>query len=683
VTGLTPCLGERAQVGRFAQSSFNLGGIRVVLQKKRIGRLRKIPIVEILEDRTLLSGNVVVLFNPLMGSQLIIQGDNGNNAFAIHLTTDLGVPTLSVTGSSFANPIAPGNVTAINSVPGGTFDAPLAGIGSIRITDGNGTNTIKIGNGGPISIVGNISIAVGTGVDTVVFSNVTTSAGAITFTGSGGSSDNISMTNVVAGAVTITTGNGNATVSQTNVTLGFDTITTGAGNDTISITSSMFHPSPRAYAIGILNVNSGSGNDTISIVGVDVGPSTITAGTGNNSIRFDNSLIQQAAITAGAETAGAVGSNTVDVSNDTITGAFLNVSVLNESGVSGVLQNNTNTNNFFFFFFGGGTGPGSVNAVTMVNDQFTGGGNLNLRVDDGVPYFNAGNNTVLAASTVLMELVDTSGNINVTLGDYFQSVMLGVGTVGLNDLDCNNLTVSIGNFNDIVVVTDISQGSESVTIGNVATYPVPPLPAPSVLINGIVGEGSNGGNLTIKLGTNTNTSLTSGWPVNVSEKVNGSMTITGGDSIALNVSNSTVTGATSITLGSGGVNHVESITLLNVTSKDLTIQVNSNVADAPDFTPFGVYINLTNVNVTDTTPNMNNLCIKDIGHGVDIVNLLGVNVVYGLEVLLSDSRMNVLTAENVTTAFGIIDGGPGGSLGSIYEDLGGNFGYYVIDFVGH
>jgi hypothetical protein len=694
-----------------------------VLQKKRIGRLRRPLSVEVLEDRTLLSGNVVALLNPFGNGQLTITGDNGNNAYAIHLATILGNPALAVTGSSFANPIAPGNVTAVNSVAGGTVFFPLASIGSIQITQGNGTNTILIGNGGPISLTGNISIVVGSGVDTVAFSNVSTSAGVISFTGTGGSSDNISMSNVVAGAVTITTGNGNATVSQTNVTLGTDTITTGAGNDTINITSSMFHPPPRLYAIGILSVNSGAGNDTINITGIDVGPSTIAAGTGNNNVKFDNSLIQQATITVGAETSGAVGSNTVDVSNDTVTGAFLNVFVLNESGVSGVLQNNTSNN---FFFFGGGSGPGSVNTVTMVNVQFTGGGNLNLRVDDGVPYFNAGNNTVLAASTVLMQLVDTSGNINVTLGDFFQSAMLGVGTVGLNDLDANNLNVSIGNFNDIIVITAILQGSENVTIGNVATYPIPPLPTPSVLINGIVGENSANepGNETIKLGTNTNGKLTSGWPVNVMETVHGNLTITGGDLIALtlsnsnitgnlsimgttssvtttfpffpfqpvstggngwtlNISNTTVGGATTIILGNGGPNHTEAITLINVTSTDLTIQVNTVAADAPDFVPGGAYITLINVNVTDTTPNLNNLSIKDIGHGVDTVTLMGVNVVYGLQVLLSDSRMNQLSATNVTAAFGIIDGGPGGSLGSVYFDGGGNFGYLVTDFVGH
>jgi hypothetical protein len=139
-----------------------------------------------MEDRTLLSGNVVVIQTPANGL-LVIQGDNGNNAFAITQTNNLGIPTLTVTGSSLANPLVPGNVTAINSVAGGSRSVALATVTGIQITDGNGTNFISLAG---FSIPGNITIMVGTGVDTVSLNAVSANAGKISITGAGASKDN-------------------------------------------------------------------------------------------------------------------------------------------------------------------------------------------------------------------------------------------------------------------------------------------------------------------------------------------------------------------------------------------------------------------------------------------------------------------------------------------------------------
>jgi hypothetical protein len=218
--------------------------------------------------------------------------------------------------------------------------------------------------------------------------------------------------------------------------------------------------------------------------------------------------------------------------------------------------------------------------------------------------------------------------------------------------------------------------------------------------------------LEIELGTNANGKLTSGWPVTVNESVNGNMEISGGDVIALtvantsvtgplsitggnawtlNVSNTTVGGALDITLGSGGVNNLETINLNMVTANDIHIMVTSAATDVPDTVPAGVNISLSNVNVLDTTPNPDNLSIIDNGLGVDIVTLMNVNVVYGMLIDLAGYLnqtgalgANVLTAENVTTAFGMADGGGvAGEAGSVYQDLGGNFGFVVMNFVGH
>ena len=307
-------------------------------QKHRNRRIKKNLSLEHLEDRMLLSGNVTVLQN-FPNGQLIIAGDNGNNALAIGQTNNLGVPTLTVVGSSITTPLVMGNVTAIDAVAGGVQNFALSSISSIVITEGNGTNFISLSG---FSIPGNITINVGTGVDTILLNNISANVGAITITGAGASQDTVSETNVIAGLNSIKTGTRAATITQNNVTKGFDFITAGPANNTITITNSRFAPAPRLYAIGQLNLVAGNGNNTVTLDNISVGPANITLGNGNNNFKFDDSTIQQANITIGTETSGAVGSNVVDISRDVVTGAFLDLSVLNQAGVNGVLANGAN-----------------------------------------------------------------------------------------------------------------------------------------------------------------------------------------------------------------------------------------------------------------------------------------------------------------------------------------------------
>jgi hypothetical protein len=641
-----------------------------------------------LEDRTLLSGNVIALLNPVFASQLLIQGDNANNVYSLHLATFLNQPSLAVTGALG---------TAINSIPGGTVYFPLGNISQINIIEGNGTNTINIGNGGPISIPGSIIINVGSGADTVNFSNVSANAGIISFTANGGSTDNISMTNVVAGKVVITTGTGNATVSQSNVTLGFDTITTNGTNaangaiaDVVTVTNSMFHPPPRPYAIGQLAITTNNGNDTIDVDRIDVGLASVTAGTGKNSLIFDDSLIQSVSIQNGS--AQGAGTSSLNFSNNTIvgTGNAVTINLLNPSGING-------GGGSFPFFFGGGSG--SIYNVTMDNDQFTNSGNLSLTVDDGVPYVANvnGTPTLQAASTVEMHLVDTGGHIGINLGNHFQSVLLGQGTVGVNDLDAGSMDVSIGNDNDIIIVSANvvgDGGNENISIGDVTTAALGGVaaPTPHVFINGIWNNDGDEA-VNILLGNNNNPNLGTGWPININENA-GSLSIgplvtqtfffpfpffgnsAGPNGLAVNISSTTVAGLLSVTMGNGGPGITESLTLNNVTAGDINISFNSNAADAPDGnTTAGVNVFLQNVVVTDL---FGGLTMTDTGAGADIVTMLGVNVAGNLMIALSSTGLNTLTAQNVTAAFGMVNVGANG----LYDDAGGNFGYFVTGFPG-
>jgi hypothetical protein len=389
------------------------------------------------------------------------------------------------------------------------------------------------------------------------------------------------------------------------------------------------------------------GNDRVDLLGVNLpGAISITAGLGNNTITLDHSLFQQAAITAGAEIDGAVSNNLVAITNDVVTGNYLNLSLLNESGLRGVRNGGD-----------AGTGLGSVNTVTISNVQFTGAGDLNVTVDDGVAYFDGTNLT--PASSLAMTSVATSGNVNVRLGDHFQTVRLGTGTGSVDAIVANNLTLSVGNDVDTVLVSATVQHDESVTVGDSFASMDAPLPAPSLLVNGSVGH-----DLAITVGSNA--AVPTGWPMQVTEIVQGNATIRVGDGVALTVSQSVVGGSLSISMGNGGVNGFESLTLRQVSSMDMAIALASNTGDL-------VAINLTDVAITDTASVFSFVLTDNGGSGgFDSVSMTNVQVTGNLLVALSSSGANGLFAANVTAAFGYVLGV------ADYFDGGGNEGWFLV-----
>jgi hypothetical protein len=465
---------------------------------------------------------------------------------------------------------------------------------------------------------------------TVLSGNVTAlldpATGLLTITGDWGD-NGIAITQGLAGTAivtgeTATTVNGGAAVS-------FDAVT--------------------GIAIQFLD-----GNDRVDINAISIpGALAITSGIGINVITLNNSTFQQADITLGTEVIGAQGSNIVNISSDVVTGNHLNVSLLNQSGRSG----------------SAGFGQGSVNTVNIYDvaytpvggAPFTGVGDLNLVVDDGVPYYDG--TQLTGASSVTLAMVDTAGNVNVNVGDHFQSVQLGRGVEHVYDMDPSSLILSVGNDAGTVLATATAAKDETVTVGNVSTYAVPPLPSPSVMVNGSVGN-----NLVVTIGSNANTTLPTGWPVTVSENVQGNASITVGDGIALSVNQTAVGGSLGIALGNGGVNAFESLTLLGVTAADLFIDLGSNFGDIAN-------VNLTNVAVTDTSvPFAFTMDDEGGSGGMDHVNMVNVQVAGGMAVHFSPSYggPNVLYAANVTSGWGFIYPG---RVDSIFIDGGGNAGW--------
>ncbi|HLJ96344.1 MAG TPA: Ig-like domain-containing protein, partial [Gemmataceae bacterium] len=144
---------------------------------------------------------------------------------------------------------------------------------------------------------------------------------------------------------------------------------------------------------------------------------------------------------------------------------------------------------------------------------------------------------------------------------------------------------------------------------------------------------------------------------------------TGPDSAS--VSNVTARNDLNITVGPGS----PAISVLNTACLDLTIQAQSSTSD-------NLNINLENDTVTHTT--QGGLAIDDAGTGTDTVTLNnaqnGLSVGYELAVMLS-SGSNSLSAAQVTTLFGTVDGGTSGN--NSYFGQGSNQGYALYDFLGH
>src|SRR5438105_8452878 len=159
---------------------------------------RRIPRLEVLEDRTLPSGVVTAVLTPTTGV-LTIVGDAGNNNITITqlpgFPTTL-VPTLRVAGVvtiPSAPPFVP-DFTSVNSV---TFtDFTLSSITSINIDFTQGGNDKITMNG--FVLPNNITIAANgaaNNTDTFLLSNLT--ANRITIANAGAAKNTISLSSVV------------------------------------------------------------------------------------------------------------------------------------------------------------------------------------------------------------------------------------------------------------------------------------------------------------------------------------------------------------------------------------------------------------------------------------------------------------------------------------------------------
>jgi hypothetical protein len=707
--------------------------------KKGLNRpTRRLPRLEVLEDRTLLSGNVLATLNPTTGV-LTIQGDIGNNHIHIfsNLTSIPGVPLLRVQGdlvTTFTLPPTPPDFTSVNAVS--FTDFTLSSVTSINIAMLGGNCSVKIGTDITGAVHGfdipkDITITAAGGNDTFNVENVgNTGIGAppghllnkVAISNTGGN-NSVLINNVVAGEVDSTTAGGKDSVTITgHVDIGTVKVVTGDNDDSVTVNAAPVL-SLRPQAFGLLSIVSGNGNDTENVNGTTAGVITMVAGNGRdngNSLTLSNSTFISGSIISGSVPKN----NTVVANGNTITGS---------AGLSITTGN-----------------AGNKIAVTVDNDHFS-GGNLNVKTGDGVVYWDLSKDAPypdITGNESTFESVGSTGigSAAINLGKFFQSVSmadsmksltLAVGdnwmfttlnnTVSGNESITMGSQVATGAPYFTFVDNDVVHGNQSVTIGSAQPSGVKAKAGPTAPSISINNPGSLddtftfGDNLTVNLGTVltpfVSTSLTLNLGngdtitafVNVNAGNNGadptkhsgdivvqpnpaqlgsgnndnvtlngagatphahSVTITLNDGATVLVQN--LTAATDITTTVG--NNANSLGFVNTVSNNLTITAGNGISSTGS-SYILVQGALVNNNLTINTSNTGTLA--DGNYTMALINDFVLDALFAQ----LGGGINTVFAQMVTSLFGNIDGGSGGS--STYFDLGGNSGYTTSGFSGY
>jgi hypothetical protein len=699
-------------------------------QKRRNDRFRRTLQVESLEDRTLLTGNVIAgEISLLFGNHLIIQNDGANNNISINLVLDNGVPNIRVQGAPF-NAMNPFAATGVNGTTGGYIDTPLSSVNTIDINNPavfgpgggvvNGNVNIQIGNVAGFSIPGNINVFLGTGKDTLSLNKVganlltftsvdhtNTSApdpnfgviGSATATGS----DTVTVTNSIHGEDHIVAGLGQDNITISGQTAGLVYVSTpGPKNDTVSVVNNTYAPLPRTAALGILSVYMGTDN--------------FSQGTGSNTFNLTGSSAGVVAVTMGDSHAGDGSSSiteTANIVNDTISGAGLSLTMLNGAG-----QN--------------GSGPGGAANESYMQATFNnvffqpGNGNLSVTLDDSAAFTRNSGGGVTGGSELNEILVDFTHDCTATVGKNFYLVQFGNSDspANVNDIDTGMAELLVYGGADRVKInvhTYSSLGNGNLMVDIDATGPAD---LNLITMNGIIAGAADvffGDEWTANFGVNPpsgGTGLTVAGSLYINPFSSPFTAYTLPAPIAgffpthfppngctVSVTSASVGGLLLVDLGTNDATHnTESVTIgaagAPVTTKDLDVEdTATNLSGSDSF--FDNVFNVTNTTVTDTNSGtmvdgIYSMLVFDFGIGANDLATLGgkgavgdpiglgggpLTVASGMYVGLGVGGVNLALVENVSALLGQVDGGGGPS--SNFIGVGpqyGNINIIAMDF---
>jgi hypothetical protein len=259
---------------------------------------------QVVKAATGAGGNVTVTLNAV-SQVLTISGDTGNNA--ITLTQSSGSLNVAGIGTLINQSTSPATF-ALNSVT------------EIDISLLNGSDSVTM-NG--VSIAGTLSVTAGSGSDSFALDTIT--ANTLHISATGPAKDSVSLTNTVAGPVTINMGDNarislaavrsndlvtlmagsNATVSANGITAAADLdVTVGDNAQAVTVkgsnsynlnilqtgkTGSPFFDLENDTVRNNLNFNGGDGNNTVVLSQIKVAAELLLfLGAGNNTVKMDH-----------------------------------------------------------------------------------------------------------------------------------------------------------------------------------------------------------------------------------------------------------------------------------------------------------------------------------------------------------------------------------------------------------
>lgn len=463
--------------------------------------------------------------------------------------------SLQFNGTSFATTAHNGftlnlgagtNTVGFNS---GTF---ALGTGTNNIKGGLGQDTITVGVGASFVSTGALSFDLGDGTNSATIAGSAFTAGPLTYVGTNGA-DTFALTSSAAtinGAINVTTGAGSNTVNIAaagTLTSGAITVTnagTAGQAQTINVTAVT-----SASVTGALTITNTAGIGTISVGGLPGSTSfnlttglAITSGSNDDTLTLGRLTSTSASVLLGA------GNNTVNTTGAINTGAFTYGSGVVGSGNDVLTFNGSLNANATTFHLGAGNNALTFNQSVDLGGNLAvngGTGNDDLAINNtfdvtGTATFNmdAGQNTLMVNTsnlTVSGALAYTGGagsdliNVEGTAANL-GSLNVNAGN-GLNELalwsTTTTLTTSLqytgGSGTDTVEIGDFELGGTTVNVGT--------------LVNVQMGDGANALGVqgaTIGGAFTANSTLTRRLTADV-----------------VRVYESSITGATNITMGSG------------------------------------------------------------------------------------------------------------------------------------
>jgi VCBS repeat-containing protein len=364
------------------------------LRRKRVSRTVLPPFqaaTEHLEDRTLLSGNVLVTLGA--NGVLSIRGDGSGNSISIQQTAS-GVQVSS--GDSGA--------TEINGSTS-PFSASST-VKSIHMQMKAGNNTIQIGDptGTQLALTGNLTFSATSGNNTISIANAQITKGVAITAGRGNnnivigsttsSSSGNPLTDVNLGAVSIggnlavSLGAGSNSIALVNVTVsGTTSLHTGAGGDDVALMTNN-----GATLTKRLSINTGSGSDNVLINGYTVaGKASINTHGGDDTLGLFATTFEKV-VTAGA----GAGSDTYLSNAKTLANTY-------EAGTPHIRNFQTQPANVTR------NDSAFTDAYSWVTDLMNADGLMNVAPTAVAQSFSTNSNAVLSTGNLLTNNTDPNG----------------------------------------------------------------------------------------------------------------------------------------------------------------------------------------------------------------------------------------------------------------------------------